>query len=89
MSVSFAPVEIGDRQWVEWAKEWPEDLRDAAKEKVALYRRVGLGESDRERAFNAFLAYRALAPAHLGGPHREQPAPAEPQPEPDPDWSDL
>jgi hypothetical protein len=90
----FVPVAVEDRQWIAWSKEWPADLRDAAKAMVEKYRRVGAGDSDRARAYNAFLVYRALAPRDLGGPQYDGPSlPSivsdQPVTDSDPDWSDL
>ena len=91
----FVPVTIESKTWIEWSKQWPEDLREDAKAFVAKWRRLGIGETDLERAFNAFLAYRSLAPPELGGPQHDGPQdmplvwpPPTPKPE-DPDWSEL
>lgn len=99
----FVHVSVDDRQWIAWSKEWPEDLRADAKAMVEKYRRIGAGDNDRERAYNAFLAYRALAPADLGGPQHDDPSVSDdatilrfdpapqlvPASDPAPDWSDL
>lgn len=69
----FAPVTIDSKDWIEWSKQWPEDLREDAKAFVARCRRLGMCESERERSFNAFLTYRSLAPPDLGGPQPEEP----------------
>lgn len=78
----FVPVIIESRTWIEWSKQWPEDLREDAKAFVAKWKRLGIGDSDLERSFNAFLAYRSLAPPNLGGPQTEEP-------DSGPDWSEL
>lgn len=65
-------VTIEDRRWIDWSKAWPEDLRAHAREMVDRYRRFDFGDSDRERAYAAFLAIRGYAPANLGGPQARQ-----------------
>lgn len=70
----FLPVDIAERQWIDWSKEWPADLRDDAKAMIEKWRSLGLCDNDRERAFNAFLAYRSLAPTDLGGPQHGGPS---------------
>lgn len=69
----YIDVPISDRRWIEWAKAWPEDLRSTAKERMVEYRAWNLGRDDTERAYNAFVTYRSMAPRDLGGPQHTDP----------------